>query len=96
MFLTMVACEWVDITPGYVATRRPSRPALRPMAFTLSVKPWIAIVTLGIPAFSATMLARELAAVQLPHPPLPEMTASTLSVFNLPGSALMTSDSERP
>jgi hypothetical protein len=66
------------------------------MAWTLSVKPWIAIVTVGIPAFSAITLARELAAVQLPQPALPEITASTSSAWSLPGSALTTSDSARP
>ena len=66
------------------------------MDFTLLVNPLIAMVTLGTPVFSATMLARELAAVQLPHPALPEMTASTFSALSLPGSALMTSDSAGP
>ena len=49
----------------------------------------MAMVTLGTPAFSAAMLARELAAVQLPHPATPEMTTSTPRRFRLSGRSRM-------
>jgi len=76
MFLAIVGRSWVEITPGYVATRR-STPACLPIALTDFVKPSsIAIVTVGTPAVSEATLARELAAVQLPQPAFPEMTTS--------------------
>ena len=96
MFLAIVARSWVEITPGYVATRR-SSPACLPIALTDLVKPWsIAIVTVGTPAFSAATLARELAAVQLPHPAMPEMTTSTPWRRRFSGRSRMTSDSLGP
>jgi hypothetical protein len=68
-----------------------------PIAFADLVKPSsMAIVTVGIPAFSAAILARELAAVQLPHPALPEITRSHSNAASFAGNALTTSDSRTP
>ncbi len=96
MFRAMVLRSWVEITPGYVATRR-STPACLPMALTDFVKPLsMAIVTVGTPAFSAATLARELAAVQLPQPAMPEMTTFTPCRLSLSGRSRITSDSCGP
>ncbi len=92
----IVSCACVEITPGYVATRRFWNPAFLPIDLTVFEKPFIAIVTLGTPQSSAAMLARELAAVQLPHPALPEMTASQPYSLSFSAKSLTTSDSLGP
>ena len=51
--------------------------------FTCVVKPGPAIVTDGIPIYSAAMLEPVSLGVQSPHPPLPLITASTPSSLNL-------------
>ena len=96
MFFLIVSSLCVEITPGYSATRRSGKPAFLPMALTVSAKPLMAMVTLGMPLFSATRLARELADVQLPHPPFPEMTASHSYSFSFSGSSLIIRDSSGP
>ena len=50
-----------------------------PAALAMFVKPVVVITTLGIPAFSASAAGLTEAGVQVPHPPLPVMIASTLS-----------------
>ncbi len=62
-------------------------PAFLPIALIDFSNPLIAIVTLGMPIDSAVILARVHAAVQLPHPPLPDMTASIPHFFSFSGKA---------
>ena len=69
--------------PGYTATRATCNPLFVAVVLTCSEKPGAAIVTAGMPIASAAMLDPVSFGVQRPQPPLPEMTASMSSSFNL-------------
>ena len=63
--------------PGYSATRMTRTPLLSAVYFAWSVKPGPAIMTDGMPRSSAAMHEPVSFGVQSPHPPFPEITAST-------------------
>src|ERR1017187_8307988 len=68
--------------PRYSATFIPGIPSCLPNRPTKGKKLVPATATAGIPAFSATMPGRTAAGVQVPHPPLPVITASQPLVSN--------------
>ena len=58
-------------------------PAERAVDFACVTKPGPAIMTDGMPSISAAMQEPVSFGVQSPHPPLPEMTASTFISLSL-------------
>ena len=66
------------------------------VALACAMKPVPTSEDEGNPASSHTALARNTAGVQLPQAPMPEITASTPSSLNLPGSEATISRSLLP
>ena len=77
VFLINCSAVWVAKAPGYCATLITGTPLLSAVYLAWSTKPGPAMITDGIPRYSAAMQEPVSLGVQRPQPPLPEMTAST-------------------
>lgn len=72
----MVPSDSTQNVPSYSALLRPGNPSASPNASTRAKKVVVATVTEGIQAFSATIVGRAAAGVQVPQPPLPVINTS--------------------